>query len=208
MNISLTHRLCVPRRVPQVSHSPNDPYQNPVLSTITETEPCHFPSNLQYQSHMHFHSVPPQNPPKIDISSCSVCGRSSGALAILEPCMHPLCSACLTSALNIVGEKDMECTVCKVAVADFPLKAQPTRSIQTATMTSPHVGHTTPTNMVGKSFIDPLITTTTVRCQTGLLPSALDDAFLDQGAFFEGARGRRLLYSDVKRRRKQRRTLY
>ena len=83
----------------------------------------------------------------------------------------------------------MECTVCKVAVADFPLKAQPTRSIQTATMTSPHVGHTTPTNMVGKSFIDPLITTTTVRCQTGLLPSALDDAFLDQGAFFEGARG-------------------
>ncbi|KAF9488832.1 hypothetical protein BDN71DRAFT_1424417 [Pleurotus eryngii] len=75
-------------------------------------------------------------------TKCSVCHRSGGAsntdrsrlsgstpslsaaplsLAILSPCTHPLCSACLTSALNIVGEKDMECAVCKKAVSSFKL---------------------------------------------------------------------------------------
>lgn len=53
---------------------------------------------------------------------CSVCLASSPSkLAILQPCGHPLCSVCLTSALNIVGEKDMECAVCKQSVADFKL---------------------------------------------------------------------------------------
>ena len=54
--------------------------------------------------------------------SCSVCGARKGSLAVLEPCLHPLCSGCLTSALNIVGEKDMECAVCKAKVLDFKLQ--------------------------------------------------------------------------------------
>lgn len=53
--------------------------------------------------------------------SCSVCGATNGSLAVLDPCTHPLCSACLTSALNIVGEKDMECAVCKAKVNDFKI---------------------------------------------------------------------------------------
>jgi hypothetical protein len=58
----------------------------------------------------------------IDTSTCSVCGLvPSSSIAVLEPCSHPLCSACLTSALNIVGEKDMECSVCKCGVKDFRL---------------------------------------------------------------------------------------
>jgi len=53
---------------------------------------------------------------------CSVClAFRPASLAILEPCGHPLCSTCLTSALNIVGEKDMACAVCKQSVADFRL---------------------------------------------------------------------------------------
>lgn len=63
--------------------------------------------------------APPPHP-----SSCSVCGRrgkGDGMLAVLQPCEHPLCSTCLTSALNIVGEKDMECAVCKTPVVDFKL---------------------------------------------------------------------------------------
>ncbi|KAF9003258.1 hypothetical protein BDQ17DRAFT_1355829 [Cyathus striatus] len=53
---------------------------------------------------------------------CSVClAPSPSTLAVLKPCEHPLCSGCLTSALNIVGEKDMECAVCKTPVADFKL---------------------------------------------------------------------------------------
>ncbi|THU94728.1 hypothetical protein K435DRAFT_724370 [Dendrothele bispora CBS 962.96] len=58
-------------------------------------------------------------------TSCSVCSRSQLArLAILSPCGHPLCSSCLTSALNIVGEKDMTCVVskCGKPVEDFTLK--------------------------------------------------------------------------------------
>ena len=55
-------------------------------------------------------------------SDCSVClVKSAPSLAILKPCGHPLCSACLTSALNIVGEKDMECAVCRQSVQDFKL---------------------------------------------------------------------------------------
>ncbi|PCH45064.1 hypothetical protein WOLCODRAFT_133474 [Wolfiporia cocos MD-104 SS10] len=53
--------------------------------------------------------------------ACSICGSSGGSLAVLEPCTHPLCSACLTSALNIVGEKDMECAVCNSKVDNFQL---------------------------------------------------------------------------------------
>jgi Zinc finger, C3HC4 type (RING finger) len=65
-------------------------------------------------------------PPKVELTEpptdCSVCLASyPPSLAVLQPCRHPLCSGCLTSALNIVGEKDMECAVCKTAVADFKL---------------------------------------------------------------------------------------
>lgn len=63
-----------------------------------------------------------QPPPQEQLpSACSVCGSAHGALAILDPCAHPLCSTCLTSALNIVGEKDMECAVCKAKVENFKL---------------------------------------------------------------------------------------
>lgn len=62
-------------------------------------------------------SFPPNN-----ISDCAVClCQNPTSLAILKPCDHPLCSSCLTSALNIVGEKDMECAVCKRSVEDFKL---------------------------------------------------------------------------------------
>jgi hypothetical protein len=54
--------------------------------------------------------------------ACSVCDNATNRLAVLKPCNHPLCSACLTSALNIVGEKDMRCSVCNNAVDDFKLQ--------------------------------------------------------------------------------------
>ncbi|RXW19467.1 hypothetical protein EST38_g6393 [Candolleomyces aberdarensis] len=60
--------------------------------------------------------------PPITPTDCSVCLASyPSSLAVLQPCAHPLCSACLTSALNIVGEKDMQCAVCNNKVADFKL---------------------------------------------------------------------------------------
>ncbi|TCD68741.1 hypothetical protein EIP91_009887 [Steccherinum ochraceum] len=73
-----------------------------------------------YDAVSHFDHAPlPLPEPTL---ACSVCGTSNGALALLNPCAHPLCSACLTSALNIVGEKDMECAVCNVKVDDFKLQ--------------------------------------------------------------------------------------
>ncbi|KAF7973837.1 hypothetical protein HWV62_14120 [Athelia sp. TMB] len=68
--------------------------------------------------------APPSTPPT-QSNACSICNRvptaSTPSYAVLLPCRHPLCSACLTAALNIVGEKDMECGVCKIAVSDFKL---------------------------------------------------------------------------------------
>ncbi len=65
-------------------------------------------------------------PESRDPKDCSVClAPQPATLAILQPCRHPLCSSCLTSALNIVGEKDMECAVCKQSVANFNLVMGP-----------------------------------------------------------------------------------
>ncbi|KAH9941316.1 uncharacterized protein BXZ73DRAFT_88457 [Epithele typhae] len=64
---------------------------------------------------------PSQQYPAPSASKCSVCGLIKGSIAVLKPCAHPLCSTCLTSALNIVGEKDMECAMCHAKVDDFTL---------------------------------------------------------------------------------------
>lgn len=85
-------------------------------------------------------------------SECSVClAVQPPTLAILKPCGHPLCSSCLTSALNIVGEKDMECAVCKQSVADFKLivpSGKTDKSIEKPSENLDLLG--------GRSFFDPL----------------------------------------------------
>ncbi|GJE86652.1 RING-finger domain-containing protein [Phanerochaete sordida] len=89
---------------------------------------------LYYDAHsLPAHLEAPKQPPAPSPPSCSVCGACKGSLAVLEPCAHPLCSGCLTSALNIVGEKDMECAVCKSKVLDFKLK-------KVEDLSSPNVG--------------------------------------------------------------------
>ncbi|KAG6895436.1 hypothetical protein C0992_001222 [Termitomyces sp. T32_za158] len=87
-------------------------------------------------------------------SGCSVClALSPRTLAVLAPCGHPLCSACLTSALNIVGEKDMECAVCRAKVADFKLISGDGPKIA-ATMSADE--RKTPDGDAGRSFMEPL----------------------------------------------------
>ncbi|KAI0341472.1 hypothetical protein BDW22DRAFT_308583 [Trametopsis cervina] len=114
-----------------------DDFSDPVPSHIqSQTLPLHFhdPFDISGHSEMYqeaqslpvlpvFEVEQPQHRSPPDTSpACSVCGSSSGSLAVLDPCTHPLCSGCLTSALNIVGEKDMECAVCKAKVHDFKLQ--------------------------------------------------------------------------------------
>lgn len=90
------------------------------------------PSLLSASNSFHMLNAPtatstpaPQDPP----NACTVCSRvNPDRLAVLIPCNHPLCSACLTSALNIVGEKDMECAVCRASVEDFKLVTPPVSS--------------------------------------------------------------------------------
>ncbi|KAL4078131.1 hypothetical protein V8B97DRAFT_2003368 [Scleroderma yunnanense] len=86
-----------------------DPFHGSILSTIVENLP---------------HSIPTSYPDmytnvKPFVPTCLVCGRSGGRLVIIDPCKHAHCNACFTSALNIVGEKDMECAVCKASVVNF-----------------------------------------------------------------------------------------
>lgn len=94
----------------------NDPFNtsNISLSGIsTISEPMHFYETPQFITSPLVASAPAAN--------CSICGLAKGSIAILKPCSHPLCSTCLTSALNIVGEKDMECAMCHAKVDDFTL---------------------------------------------------------------------------------------
>jgi hypothetical protein len=105
----------------------------PAAHFQSQTLPLHFHDPFDTatypEAYQDAHSLPVLStfePPSFDVTkaspACSVCGSSSGSLAILDPCTHPLCSGCLTSALNIVGEKDMECAVCKAKVNDFKLQ--------------------------------------------------------------------------------------
>jgi hypothetical protein len=99
----------------------------------------------------------------------------------------------------------MECAVCKRAVEDFVLLAPSNLSTQTTTRepsTDAGTRNGNHTDMAGKSFMDPLDSPTSssgrrgtknaARTKPNLLPSALEsgiDGFIDQGSFFDGARG-------------------
>ena len=103
-NQGMPHAYPTPSFVPlpQASMLPFPPCSNPSksLSPVVLSEPSASPSD------------------------CSVCLASrQSSLTILQPSKHPLCSACSTSELNtgIVGEKDMQCAVCKQSVADFKI---------------------------------------------------------------------------------------
>jgi hypothetical protein len=87
--------------------------------------------------------------------TCSVCDNATNRLAVLKPCSHPLCSTCLTGALNIVGEKDMRCSVCNHAVDDFKLE-----TFAGGIGASPTAATSTPPS----------------ARRTGLLPSAFDQS--------------------------------
>lgn len=50
---------------------------------------------------------------------CVACDSATDDLVILSPCGHFICSRCLTSSLNIVGEKQFACMRCRVPVKDF-----------------------------------------------------------------------------------------
>lgn len=109
------------------------PYPQVFPTVASQTLPLAFQDSFDYgdmSDTFFFNNIPEQyeeiKPITVleteTILSCSVCGLTNGTLALLDPCSHPLCSACLTSALNIVGEKDMECAVCNAKVADFKLQ--------------------------------------------------------------------------------------
>lgn len=100
------------------SFSLHDPFFSSGLPTITECVQQHFGEPF-FQANMQ------SNATITTSTACSVCGRDGGRFAILKPCEHLLCSGCLTSALNIVGEKAMQCAVCKESVVDFQLQSRP-----------------------------------------------------------------------------------
>lgn len=91
-----------------------DPFNGSGLSTIAESVP-----QLLHGAYSDMFNVSSATSPH---TTCSVCGYTGDRMAALVPCKHLLCSACMTSALNIVGEKDIHCAVCKTFVNDFELQ--------------------------------------------------------------------------------------
>lgn len=108
---------------------------NPYPHSFTGVQPINIPASFNDPFNVSLTSIAESASPFIDDNPlelpnverpaptcCSVCDIQATRVAVLEPCGHPLCSACLTSALNIVGEKDMQCAVCSQGVADFKLQ--------------------------------------------------------------------------------------
>ncbi|KAF8434553.1 hypothetical protein L210DRAFT_3649054 [Boletus edulis BED1] len=91
-----------------------DPFNGSGLSTIAESVPQHLRNSCSEMFNV--------SSAKSPHTTCSVCGCAGDRMAVLVPCKHLLCSACMTSALNIVGEKDIHCAVCKTFVNDFELQ--------------------------------------------------------------------------------------
>ncbi|KAI0777753.1 hypothetical protein BD413DRAFT_468048 [Trametes elegans] len=147
----------------------NDPFNTSTtsLSAIANmSEPVQLYETPQY-------FPPPRKAPDTP-ANCSVCGLAKGSLAILKPCSHPLCSACLTSALNIVGEKDMECAMCHMKVDDFSL-------------CKPTVDSTMSTNSESKlqRIIEECSEIEEFDSGIGLLPSAFSGRRADDAGLFE-----------------------
>jgi hypothetical protein len=109
-------------------------------------------------------------------TGCSVCLASHPrTLAVLIPCEHPLCSACLTSALNIVGEKDMECAVCRGKVEDFKLVVSDGSKNDNAQSLRSDNGGNKSDNLTlsGQSFMEPLFSSP----ESGTSRDGLESAF-------------------------------
>ncbi|KAJ6590555.1 hypothetical protein DFH09DRAFT_1026612 [Mycena vulgaris] len=118
---------------------PQTPPRNPHLAAQMRlkgsvTAPAHerrafgLKSNLpdvdeRVESHCESHKEPQSD--AYAQSHCSSCAVSTKQLALLSPCTHALCPACLTSALNIVDQLSMHCVVCRATVNTFGLVRAP-----------------------------------------------------------------------------------
>lgn len=117
--------------------------------------------------------------PETKQPGCSVCLASHPrTLAVLIPCKHPLCSACLTSALNIVGEKDMECAVCRGKVQDFKLvpgdgRKKDNEQLSDTNKKEKRENKSNDMSWSGESFMEPLFSS----LETGSCADGLDSAF-------------------------------
>jgi hypothetical protein len=81
---------------------------------------------MSFDDHVKQLSHYPESPPQSKRpgpNDCPVCGNAADKFVALSPCTHVLCSGCFTSSLNIVGEKTMECAVCREAVESFDMRA-------------------------------------------------------------------------------------
>ncbi|XP_006463671.1 hypothetical protein AGABI2DRAFT_225554 [Agaricus bisporus var. bisporus H97] len=160
------------------------PARVPIPTADLSLPIIHKPTAFQPSRRSHSMTLPPapdsifQDPPS-NASDCSVClCQNASSLAVLKPCGHPLCSACLTSALNIVGEKDMECAVCKQGVQDFKLVNPNNRS-----NTIPDARRE---SLKGTSFFDPILSSpSSTDTADGINTPSDNDGFGDIDSGFD-----------------------
>ena len=149
----------------------------PAWVPVPASTPSLPPTSINASGNKEHNAAKPQS--KLEETGCSVCLASHPrTLAVLIPCEHPLCSACLTSALNIVGEKDMECAVCRGKVEDFKLvisDGSKNDNIQSSENDGKEENGNKGGNMrlSGKSFMEPLFSSP----ESGTCRDGLESAF-------------------------------
>ncbi|KIO32339.1 hypothetical protein M407DRAFT_18654 [Tulasnella calospora MUT 4182] len=86
---------------------------------------------------------------EVQADYCSGCGSSSNGtatassslpsitLSYLQPCQHAICHQCFTGMLNIVGEKGLECPMCKGQVTSFDVQGDYHHHQQHSSTSSP-----------------------------------------------------------------------
>lgn len=111
---------------------------------------------------------------------CSGCGSSSSSnasassitLSYLQPCQHAICHQCFTGMLNIVGEKGLECPMCKGQVTSFDVQVD-SHHQPSSLPSGPTSAKTTPAyhSSERKAIATAAGATTKMRTTTGQAPT-------------------------------------
>ncbi|KAG8898726.1 hypothetical protein FRC01_010787, partial [Tulasnella sp. 417] len=116
---------------------PRTLFRDYLFTTTTDSSPSSSSSSALRNNNVTFDHVEVENTLRVKANYCSGCGSSSNdapaataassssptvTLSYLQPCQHAICHQCFTGMLNIVGEKGLECPMCKGQVTSFDVQ--------------------------------------------------------------------------------------
>ncbi|KAG8898839.1 hypothetical protein FRC01_010745, partial [Tulasnella sp. 417] len=162
-------------------------FRDYLFNTTTNSSPSS--SSALRSNNVAFDHVEVEKTLRVKANYCSGCGSSSSSsdapattassssptvtLSYLQPCQHAICHQCFTGMLNIVGEKGLECPMCKGQVTSFDVQSDyhhsASLSIGTPSAKTASANHSSERNFVTATAAAPA--TTKVKTTTaGHLP--------------------------------------